>query len=228
MRRNRFGDVQVIGVLKEHAAGPGQRRSAASTGSAMPRSARGGADAGCGDAARDARKRLLTPGVRRSADLGDRGEGLLPAPHLRELAEMHPKTCRCASRRGEDGGVRARLGELANARRLFGYRRLAIPLRRESIALNHKKLFRLYREERLRVRRRSAPGCRWRCRREPTRAGASTSLLTLSSTAAASAFWRPSMTPAARVWRWWRTARCRGRGSGVSSIGSWRCAAVRR
>ena len=48
----------------------------------------------------------------------------------------------------------ARLKALASERRRFGYRRLHILLRREGIALNHKKLFRLYREERLTVRRR--------------------------------------------------------------------------
>ncbi len=47
-----------------------------------------------------------------------------------------------------------RLKALANERRRSGYRRLHIPLRREGIEMNHKKLFRLYREERLAVRRR--------------------------------------------------------------------------
>jgi putative transposase len=47
----------------------------------------------------------------------------------------------------------ARLGRLAGERRRFGYRRLHILLRREGIELNHKKLFRIYREERLTVRR---------------------------------------------------------------------------
>ena len=50
--------------------------------------------------------------------------------------------------------LRTRLKVLASERRRFGYRRLHILLRREGIALNHKKLFRLYREERLTVRRR--------------------------------------------------------------------------
>ena len=39
-------------------------------------------------------------------------------------------------------------------RRRFGYRRLHILLRREGIEVNHKKLFRLYREKRLTVRKR--------------------------------------------------------------------------
>jgi putative transposase len=70
------------------------------------------------------------------------------------LVGMEPKTYRYASRRPEDAGMRARLRELANERRRFGYRRLHILLRREGVTLNHKKLFRLYREERLTVRRR--------------------------------------------------------------------------
>jgi putative transposase len=39
-------------------------------------------------------------------------------------------------------------------RRRFGYRRLHVLLRREGFKVNHKRLFRLYREERLTVRRR--------------------------------------------------------------------------
>jgi len=64
------------------------------------------------------------------------------------------KTVRYRSRRPDDAVVKARLRELASIRRRFGYRRLHILLRREGIVMNHKKLRRLYREERLQVRRR--------------------------------------------------------------------------
>src|SRR5437867_9462892 len=57
--------------------------------------------------------------------------------------------------RPDDEAARMRLRELASVRRRFGYRRLHILLRREGIVMNHKKLRRLYREERLQVRRRS-------------------------------------------------------------------------
>ena len=50
--------------------------------------------------------------------------------------------------------MRDRLVELANERRRFGYRRLHLLLKREGIHVNHKKLFRIYREERLIVRKR--------------------------------------------------------------------------
>ncbi len=70
------------------------------------------------------------------------------------LIGLDPKTYRYASRRPDDAAVRTRLKELALERRRFGYRRLHILLRREGIELNHKKLFRLYREERLTVKKR--------------------------------------------------------------------------
>ncbi len=50
--------------------------------------------------------------------------------------------------------MRARLRSLAAERRRFGYRRLGLLLAREGLRPNHKKLRRLYREERLQVRRR--------------------------------------------------------------------------
>ena len=56
--------------------------------------------------------------------------------------------------RGKDDAVRERMRELANERRRFGYRRLAILLRREGKGMNLKKVYRLYREERLTVRKR--------------------------------------------------------------------------
>jgi len=70
------------------------------------------------------------------------------------LIGIAPKTYRYISSRGDDVALRERLRALAGERRRFGYRRLHILLRREGIGLNHKKLFRLYREERLTVRRR--------------------------------------------------------------------------
>lgn len=70
------------------------------------------------------------------------------------LVAMHTKTFRYTSTRPDDGPIRCRLRELASQRRRFGYRRLGLLLGREGIALNHKKLYRLYREERLMVRKR--------------------------------------------------------------------------
>ena len=65
------------------------------------------------------------------------------------LVGVHPKTYRYASKRPSDEGLRKRLRELASQRRRFGYRRLGLMLERQGIKLN-----RLYKEERLTVRKR--------------------------------------------------------------------------
>lgn len=56
--------------------------------------------------------------------------------------------------RADDGDLRERIKVLASERRRFGYRRLHILLRREGHAVNKKRVQRIYREERLTVRRR--------------------------------------------------------------------------
>ena len=70
------------------------------------------------------------------------------------LVGLHPKTYRYASKRSGDEELRKRLRELASQRRRFGYRRLGLMLERQGIKLNPKKLYRLYKEERLTVRKR--------------------------------------------------------------------------
>ncbi len=57
-------------------------------------------------------------------------------------------------RRRTNETLRARLRELAQARPRFGYRRLWVLLRREGQMVNLKRVYRLYREERLALRRR--------------------------------------------------------------------------
>jgi putative transposase len=56
--------------------------------------------------------------------------------------------------RPDDGALRERLKALAQERRRFGYRRLHVLLRREGHAVNKKRVQRVYREERLTMRRR--------------------------------------------------------------------------
>jgi putative transposase len=70
------------------------------------------------------------------------------------LVGIKRSSCRYAGRRPEWGGLRGRLRELAQERRRFGYRRLTVLLRREGWTVNHKRVYRLYREEGLAVRRR--------------------------------------------------------------------------
>ncbi len=61
---------------------------------------------------------------------------------------------RYRSRRPPDAALRERLRQLANERRRFGYRRLYVLLRREGHVVNRKRVYRLYKSERLMVRRR--------------------------------------------------------------------------
>ncbi len=70
------------------------------------------------------------------------------------LVGLHPKTYRYVTKRSGDEELRRRLRELASQRRRFGYRRLGLMLKRRGIKLNRKKLYRLYKEERLTVRKR--------------------------------------------------------------------------
>jgi putative transposase len=62
-------------------------------------------------------------------------------------------TIRYQTTRADDADLRQRMRAIAQERRRFGYRRLHV-LKREGYLINRKKLFRLYREERLAVRRR--------------------------------------------------------------------------
>ncbi len=97
---------------------------------------------------------MVTPAVKREA-----------VAHLKAAHEMSERracqvigcvrmTIRYHSRRPDDPRLRERLVTLARERRRFGYRRLLIFLRREGFVVNHKRLFRIYREERLMVRKR--------------------------------------------------------------------------
>lgn len=97
---------------------------------------------------------MVTPAVKREA-----------VAHLQNSHEMSERrackvigcdrmTVRYQSRRPDDPKLRERLKALARERRRFGYRRLILYLRAEGFVINHKRLFRIYREEKLMVRKR--------------------------------------------------------------------------
>ena len=71
-----------------------------------------------------------------------------------ELVGIAPRVYRYRSKRDDDAGLRKRLVELSSERRRFGYRRLHILLEREGWHVNWKRLYRLYKEEKLTVRKR--------------------------------------------------------------------------
>jgi putative transposase len=71
-----------------------------------------------------------------------------------QLIGMHRWTHRYPGRQRDEATLKERLRELAHRWPRFGYRRLHVLLRREGFAVNHKKVYRLYVAEDLKVRRR--------------------------------------------------------------------------
>lgn len=70
------------------------------------------------------------------------------------LIRMNRSSFTYESQKRADAPTRERLRELAGQRPRYGYRRLHVLMTREGHVLNHKRLYRIYREEGLAVRRR--------------------------------------------------------------------------
>ena len=184
MRRSRFTEEQIIAILKEHQAGlsapdlcrkhgvsdatfykwrskyggmdvsDAKRLKALEEENRQAEEAAGRVDARCRDAQRDAAEKTSDARLAETAvtwAIEDKGYSQRRACGL---VGLEPKTYRYASRRPDDAALRQRLRELAGERRRFGYRRLHPAASGKASALNHKKLYRLYREERLTVRKR--------------------------------------------------------------------------
>ena len=62
------------------------------------------------------------------------------------LVGVDPKTVR-RERPPDHAEIREAMREIAAQRRRFGYRRVGVMLERKGHVMNHKKLYRLYREE---------------------------------------------------------------------------------
>ena len=181
MKRSRFSEEQIIGILKEHEAFQ-LPICAASMASATPaftneKLSLAGWSFG-GQMAEDARRReCATKAVAGRGHAGQRGVGrpfwkevVTPAAkrravaHLVETHRMSERrackaigccrmTIRYQTTRADDAALRPRMGAIAQERRRFGYRRLRVFLKREGYLVNHKKLLRIHREEQLAVLR---------------------------------------------------------------------------
>ncbi|MBN9982469.1 IS3-like element ISRle4 family transposase [Rhizobium laguerreae] len=184
MKRNRFTDEQIIGILKEHEAGTPVselcRKHGVSDASIYKWKAKfGGMEVSEAKRLKTLEdentklKRLLADAMLDNAALKDLfgKEVVTPAAkrkavaHLMSHHEMSERrackaigfcrmTVRYETRRDNDRELRERMKALAHERRRFGYRRIHVLLRREGHLVNHKRLFRLYREEKLTVRKR--------------------------------------------------------------------------
>ena len=96
----------------------------------------------------------MTPAARRAAVTAAREAHGISERRAGSIIGADRSATRYRHRRADDAATRQRLKELAAERRRFGWRRLKLLLEREGIRMNHKRLRRLYAEERLQVRRR--------------------------------------------------------------------------
>jgi len=81
---------------------------------------------------------------------------LVPLTHAsmcERATGVDPKTVR-RDKPPDNPEVREEMKAIASKRRRYGYRRIGVLLERKGMIMNHKKLYRLYTEEKLGVRRR--------------------------------------------------------------------------
>lgn len=98
----------------------------------------------------------MTPAVKREAVAHLKTLLGLSERRACQIVGADRKMVRYQSQRAPDTALRGRLRELANERRRFGYRRLFVLLRREGEPSGINRIYRLYREEGLTVRKRKA------------------------------------------------------------------------
>ncbi|WP_205511739.1 IS3 family transposase [Rhodopseudomonas sp. BR0M22] len=194
MNRARFTEEQIIAVLKEHEAGAKTADLARKHGICEAtlynwKAKFGGMDASEAKRLRQLEdenaklKKLLAEQMLDAAALREllskmvgpaaKREAVAHLQTVMDLLERRAcqivgadrKMVRYRSHRPPDTELRARLRDLANERRRFGYRRLHVLLRHEGHLVNRKRTQRLYREEGLSVRQR-------RGRKRPTGARA--------------------------------------------------------
>ncbi|WP_247548054.1 IS3 family transposase [Bradyrhizobium sp. 177] len=118
--------------------------------------AAGRADAGCCSATRAFVKKMVGPVAKREAVAHLQAVMGLSERRACGIVGADRKMVRYRSCRPPDTELRGHLRELANARRRFGYRRLFVLLRQQGEPSGRNRIYRLYREEGLSVRKRRA------------------------------------------------------------------------
>ncbi|MBP0115997.1 IS3 family transposase [Bradyrhizobium vignae] len=186
MKRARFTEEQIIAVLKEHEAGAKTadlaRKHGVSEATIYNWKAKfGGMDVSEAKRLRALEeengklKKLLAEQMLDAAALRELLFKKMVGPAAKRAAVAHlqavmslserracsivgadRKMIRYRSSRPPDAVLRGRLRDLANERRRFGYRRLFVLLRREGEPSGINRIYRLYREEGLTVRKRRA------------------------------------------------------------------------
>ncbi len=97
---------------------------------------------------------MVTPGARREAVAHVCKEHDVSQRRACAILAIDRSSVRYCSVRPNDASIREAMKQVASERRRFGYRRIHVMLDRQGIIMNLKKLRRLYREEKLAVRKR--------------------------------------------------------------------------
>ncbi|MDF0522681.1 IS3 family transposase [Bradyrhizobium yuanmingense] len=186
MKRARFTEEQIIAVLKEHEAGAKTADLARKHGISEATIYNWKAKFGSMDVSEAKRlraleeengklkkllaeqmldaaalrellfKKMVGPAAKRAAVAHLQAVMSLSERRACSIVDADRKMIRYRSSRPPDAVLRDRLRDLANERRRFGYRRLFVLLRREGEPSGINRIYRLYREEGLSVRKRRA------------------------------------------------------------------------
>ena len=97
---------------------------------------------------------MVTPDAKREAVARVVQEHGVSQRRACEILSVDRSSIRYRSIRSDDACIREAMKKVASERRRFGYRRIHVMLDRQGIIMNLKKLRRLYREEKLSVRKR--------------------------------------------------------------------------
>lgn len=97
---------------------------------------------------------MVTPDVKRKAVERACKEHGVSQRRACTILNVDRSSVRYKSVRSDDADLREAMKKVASERRRFGYRRIHVMLQRQGIVMNQKKLRRLYREEKLQVRKR--------------------------------------------------------------------------
>ncbi len=97
---------------------------------------------------------MVTPAAKRKAVAHLCDEHQVSQRRACNVLQVDRSTVRYQSRRVDDAKLRDAIKRVSRERRRFGYRRIHVMVEREGHMVNHKKLRRIYAEEKLQVRRR--------------------------------------------------------------------------
>jgi len=143
---------------------------------------------------------MVTPDVKRNAVANVCAQHGVSQRRACEMLSFDRSTMRYRGVRPDDAAIREAMKKVASERRRFGYRRIHVMLDRQGIVMNLKKLRRLYREEKLMVRKRGGrkralgTRCPLALPSRPNERWSLTSSAMPSRMVAASVFWLSSTT----------------------------------